>query len=300
MHFSAIKRVKKRLLGEPFEDIIPEDHQASDLYKYSPNVKKKKGKYVAMTSQFPWILSPNSSFLRTWEFLILFDVLGIAFIYPYFISYHRGFPYAVANASIILELFYFVDIYIILTTAIEGKDYIIKTFSHLLYYHLRTIRFNLELLSTLPIEFFFFRSSNQMYYTMKLNRLLKCYRIYTFFKQTETQFLVSNILALRLIKYVIYIILINYWYGILLYSSTCFSPLCLKDGWYRKHLTSDQEMKIASPCTSYPTIMSTYFGLTVLSTLGFDDIIPGNIQDMILMIIGVICGKLTNYSISKK
>ncbi|XP_044752804.1 uncharacterized protein LOC123312439 isoform X3 [Coccinella septempunctata] len=290
MNLSAIKRVKKRLLGEHFEDMIPESHQACDLYKYAENVKKKKGRYIALTSRFPWILSPNSSFLRVWEFMILLDVLTIAFLYPYFISYHRGFPYAIANAAIILELCYPVDIYIILTTAIEGKDFIIKTFTQLLHYHLRSFRFHLEILSTLPIEYFFFRSSNHVFYTMKLNRLIKCYRIYTFFKKTETQFLVSNILALRLIKYAIFIILVNYWYGILLYSSTCFSPLCLSDGWYRQHLIKDQKLKLSSPCTSYPTLMSTYFGLTVLSTLGYDDIIPGNIQDMILMIVGVICG----------
>ncbi|XP_045470321.1 uncharacterized protein LOC123677688 isoform X2 [Harmonia axyridis] len=290
MNLSAIKRVKKRLLAEPFEDIIPEDHHACDLYKYAENVKKKKGRYIALTEKFPWVLSPHSSFSRVWEFIILFDVLIIAFLYPYFISYHRGFPYAVANASWILELFYFADIYIILTTAIEGKDYIINKFSLLLHYHLRSFKFHLELLSTFPIEYFFFRSSNQIFFTMKLNRLLKCYRIYTFFKKTETQFLVANILALRLIKYAIYIILVNYWYGILLYSSTCFSPFCTRDGWYRTHLISDQKMKLSSPCTSYPTLMSTYFGLTVLSTLGFDDITPGNVQDMVLVIVGVVIG----------
>ncbi|KAL3282713.1 hypothetical protein HHI36_005885 [Cryptolaemus montrouzieri] len=36
--------------------------------------------------------------------------------------------------------------------------------------------------------------------------------------------------------------------------------------------------------------MSTYFGLTVLSTLGFDDIAPGNTTDKLLMILGVILG----------
>ncbi|KAK9872980.1 hypothetical protein WA026_020329 [Henosepilachna vigintioctopunctata] len=283
-HLSAIKRLKKRLLRERFDDLIPKNHHACDLYKYQENVKKMKGRYIFLSDTFPWILASRSFFMKIWQIIVFIDVITLGFTYPYFMAYHREFPEEFKTIANFIELIYYLDIYIILTTAIESKDYVAKTFSEILAIQLKSFRFYVELVSTIPFELIFYKVTTQIYVTIKLNRVLKSFRICTFFDKIEKKVLTHNILGIRLIKYFTYIVMVNYWFGILLYSSTCFTPSCTEPGWYRDHVETERKYKTYKPCSIYPTLMATYFGLTVLSTLGFNDIVPGNEIDLIILI----------------
>lgn len=206
----------------------------------------------------------------------MISALFVTLTYPYYVVYDRKFPAWLDLICPIFEALLLFDIYVILTTAVIQKDRVIEKVKDILFYRLGTVGFYLDVLATFYIEVFAYllEDGNRMYYILKLNRILKIYRVSKYFDHLE-EHLTTNVFAVRLVKYPIYITLCTFLYGAVLYMQTCYTPVCRKNGWYQLKKVEELKNKQNSGCSEAPMIVSMYFALNVLSTLGYGDIVPG-------------------------
>lgn len=291
---TTIRKLKDRLDEKCWSDIDPKEsffYGALPLYQLSENKKKERSKFLCRKSRFPWIIQPNTSLTWSWETFVLLEALFVALVYPYFIAFYGYFPGWLESMSICVDAINLLDIYIILTTAVVQRARTIDTVMGILNYRLNTVGFYFDVFSVFFIEVFsFLMHSDHMFYVLKLNRLLKSYRICKYFHHIEENITI-NIFGARMLKYAIYLIMCPYWCGALLYFETCFEGVCEVDGWFHMKRQLDLEKRLLTPCTDHPVLISVYYALSALSLLAYGDISPGNMKDIIIVCIGAVVGK---------
>ncbi|PSN30785.1 hypothetical protein C0J52_15296 [Blattella germanica] len=75
---------------------------------------------VCLTGNFPWILKPESPFLKVWDRIILCDILITTAIIPYNAVYLMNMT--IAAVVLMFSSLYICDIYIQMTTAFLTRD----------------------------------------------------------------------------------------------------------------------------------------------------------------------------------
>ncbi|KAJ8719060.1 hypothetical protein PYW07_016616 [Mythimna separata] len=106
------------------------------------------------------------------------------------------------------------------------------------------------------------------------------WRLSSFFENLERKLLLNS-LVVKIVKYCVYICLLCYWSGVILYMESCFVNRCSENSWFSKALIwEDQKRGYRSSKTKYPIVTSVYFATTILLSVGYGDYTPGDIYDM--------------------
>ncbi|KAF9821790.1 hypothetical protein SFRURICE_001901, partial [Spodoptera frugiperda] len=286
------------------------DENCLELYIISEHVKKKMSMFTCIKSRFPWILEADCPLVKYWELYMLSIVFCISIIYPYFIGFQRSFPSGIYfYTQIIITLSLILNVFITSITAVKTKKRHIKDFKSILKYRMNTLGFYLDVVAIIPFEYivtihqtvkYHDNYRDHLFYLCKGIKLCLVWRLSSFFENLERKLLLNSLLV-KIIKYCVYICLLCYWSGVILYMESCFVNRCSENSWFSRALVWDDQNRGARISkTKYPLITSVYFATTVLLSVGYGDYTPGDIYDMafiaFLSLYGVL---LSGYCISE-
>ncbi|XP_063543200.1 uncharacterized protein LOC134751681 [Cydia strobilella] len=293
---SSIKCLKDKLRSIQGKMAKPDnvddnlDLNCLDLYILSEHVKKKTTMFTCMSGKFPWILEADCHLVRFWELYILSLVSYICIVYPYYIGFMRTFPGGILYYfEIVISISLLFNIVITCATAVKTKKKYIRKIRGIVSYRLNTLGFYLDLLANIPLEYILWihtytmhRSDhrNHLYYMIKGIKLCLVWRISSFFENLEKKLLLNTIVV-KVVKYCVYICLLCYWCGVILFMESCFVPRCSEGSWYSTVLNwEDLVPEVTISRKEFPLVTSIYFATTMILAVGYGDLAPGDMYDM--------------------
>lgn len=215
----------------------------------------------------PCVLRPNSIIINAWEIFIAVVLLILAFFYPYYVAYVRTTDGWYITLLIFVTILWAFDIYVQCCTAIETyKGQVILDFQSILSAKVSDFFFILDVLAALPLEAIYYLAEgtleNSVIVLVQSNRLLKICRINNMFKVYENQ-ITHDIVAVKYVKYTLYILIFIFWTGALYSILMHTMPLDDNNMYYNymRDVGADTVLK--------QTILYLFFGVHILTTQGF-------------------------------
>uniref|UniRef100_A0A2A4JMM9 Cyclic nucleotide-binding domain-containing protein n=1 Tax=Heliothis virescens TaxID=7102 RepID=A0A2A4JMM9_HELVI len=297
---SSIKCLKDKLRfiqGVTDVDTLTEedhlDESCLDLYILSEHIKKKATMFTCIKSSFPWILEADCPLVKYWELYMLCIVFYICLFYPYFIGFKRKFPGGIYfYTQIIVTISLIVNIFMTSVTAVKAKKQYINDFKNIVIYRMNTLGFYLDVVAIIPFEYivtihqtvkYHDNYRDHLFFLCKGIKLCLVWRLSSFFEKLERKLLLNSLLV-KIVKYCVYICLLCYWSGVILFMESCFVNRCSENSWFSRALTwDDQNIGTRASKTKYPVITSVYFATTLLLSVGYGDYTPGDIYDMAIV-----------------
>lgn len=227
----------------------------------------------------------------------------MSLIFPYYVAFDRSYPHWFQVYLILTDIMYYIDIYVSLTTAIVHKNKNVTTFKAIYNYRLNRLPFYLDFIAVMPIEQFSifieeYKTNEQIYYYLKLNRFIKVWKMWKYFADLEDNFF-GKIFLVRICKYIFFMLLLSYWMGVILYIESCFTLPCRKSSWYVQQQIMEVTQHLDVSFAKHKEIMSIYYGFSTVSGAGYGDLYPTDITDTIFIWIARLSGIiLFNYCIS--
>lgn len=266
------------------------------LYTLTDNISKSSEPIICLSASFPWILLPDSSLKKAWHACVIASVFFIATIYPYHSIFNKVFPSWLIFFGHIIDIFFAMDCFVqCITVAEKGNIKIVKV-KDIINYRLDHLTFYLDVFSVIPFEYGagFVEDpfeAERIACLLRLNRLLRCYKIVTLFSEVEGS-LTVNITCMTVLKCQVYTLILCLWLGSILYLMTCFTSDCNEHGWFHHKTQFELERKDISPCYETPFLFSIYYGLSILLCIGFGDILPASKLEVVCVILFIVFGFL--------
>ncbi|XP_038210062.1 uncharacterized protein LOC119830942 [Zerene cesonia] len=144
-------------------------------------------------TKFPWIFVPNSCFTLAWHRIVVITVLMVLILYPPYLSTSKV-PVWFGLFQFWTDLIYFCDICVTVLTAMEDQENIGDNYTIVIFARCKTVKFILDVLSSVWIETFAVTSGfPQLYYPLQFNRLIKIYVLFTKWDLHNDPFLHVNL-----------------------------------------------------------------------------------------------------------
>lgn len=173
---------------------------------------------------FPFILHPNSILLKVWEILIVILTLNVIIVLPRYVFSPDDLPYFVLPILRLTSYAFICDILLQIHTAVNIKGSMIVSVKKILNYRLHSYGFMLDILATLPLEFFgcisIPSSASHQILCLRLNRFLKIWRIIQLFQVWENK-LHSNLVTTNYVKFTCLFAYLIYFTGCVLHTYSC-------------------------------------------------------------------------------
>lgn len=178
-------------------------------------------------TRFPFILHPNAFVLKLWETYVTLLCIILLFVLPTYI-FSANIPLWLQNFCILVSYSWFMDLFLLACTAVIHKDEFHSTFKAILKYRLKTSSYFMDIFATIPFEMFTVISIADEYgfnkLIMRLNRLVKCWRIFKLFHMWENKLHV-DFTKLVYARFTFILIYLVYIISCLLFASNCsFEP----------------------------------------------------------------------------
>ncbi|KAG6441233.1 hypothetical protein O3G_MSEX001758 [Manduca sexta] len=294
---SRIKCLKDKLRylqGKTEIDTVTKEDQLDenclDLYILSEHIKKKTSAFTCMNASFPWILEAGCPLVKYWEYYMLLLVVYISIFYPYYIGIKRRFPDGISfYGQVIITISLMLNLLITCVTAVKTKKKYIRSLKNILSYRMNTLGLYLDVLAIIPFEYivtihttvkYHDNYRDHLFYLCKGIKLCLVWRLSSFFENLE-KMLLLNTLLVKIVKYCIYISLLCYWCGIVVYMESCFVNRCSENSWFSRALIWEDHVDgVTYSKTRYPIVTAVYFATTILLSVGYGDFSPGDKYDM--------------------
>lgn len=149
-----------------------------DLLVLSDEVELKI-KTICLTSHFPFILDPDSSFLVFWNYVSLASVVFQVIFLPYRIAFARSLSMNLVAFQMISDAIYIVDFLIETLTAVKHKNVLARDWGSIVVIRGKRISFLIDCLTICNVDYivWFTGASEQTLVWLKVNRLFKVYRV---------------------------------------------------------------------------------------------------------------------------
>ncbi|XP_017772716.1 PREDICTED: uncharacterized protein LOC108559859 [Nicrophorus vespilloides] len=219
----------KQVLRSSFEDIQTDktDLKTTDLYiinKIEGSTKHKD--MIFVTTNWPWILYPNSQLLQIWNGLIFIISVAVAIVYPYVLFYLKTSPpfYDVFLRPV-ANILFIADVIVQIFTAVEDdKQNMNSTLSGIISKRFTQLNFLIDVASIIPIEILYkgiltYDRRNNIF---DCNHMLKIIRIVSFFVNLTKSFKFGTNVT-RIFLYVVYLTYLGYLQGLFYYLAGCSS-----------------------------------------------------------------------------
>lgn len=204
-------------------------------------------------------------------------VFYICLVYPYLIGFRRKFPGQFNfYAQIIVTISLILNIFMTSVTAVKTKKKYIKDFKKIVGYRMNTLGFYLDVVAIIPFEYivtihqsvkYHDNYRDHLFYLCKGTKLCLVWRLSSFFENLERKLLYNSILVkvrallfrymfqylpisylgynfkFQIVKYCVYICLLCYWSGVILFMESCFVNRCSENSWFSRALIwEDQKL----------------------------------------------------------
>ncbi|XP_045498248.1 uncharacterized protein LOC123696222 [Colias croceus] len=156
-------------------------------------------------TRFPWIFVPNSCFTLAWHRVVVITVVMVLIFYPPYLSTSAA-PVWFEFFQFWTNLIYLCDICVTVLTGMEDQENIGDNYTIVIFAHCKTVKFILDVLSSVWIETFAVISGfPQLYNPLQFNRLIKIYILFSKWDLHNDPFLHVNIKIGLIIVSFIYI-----------------------------------------------------------------------------------------------
>lgn len=187
--FDVISSWKKKSL----QLVIPQLNASCELPAESSNYHCAKylGQLVLCTDgqlqtksmfvnyQFPWILSPYSSFGSIWKKIVFCTVFIALLIFPHYVITRSHSP-IIYFVLLWIDFVYIADLCVSLSTAARIQENEIPTFGNILLERFRSLHFIIDIISTVWIKDILKAIDVQtLHFIVQFNRLLKVYVLFS-------------------------------------------------------------------------------------------------------------------------
>ncbi|XP_063825927.1 uncharacterized protein LOC135075413 [Ostrinia nubilalis] len=128
-------------------------------------------------TNFPWILTPNSTFVRVWKNIVMFTVFLALIMYPPNITRKKVLK-SFMFVKCWVDFVYIADIGISLLTSTK-RDNLSDNFAAVMFTRCKSARFVMDIFATVWIEVLAILAGKpEYYYIFQFNRLLKVYILF--------------------------------------------------------------------------------------------------------------------------
>lgn len=157
---------------------------------------------ICLNDRCPFVMETASSFRRFCDNVNLIAVLVHAAILPYAIFFNREITPFLYSILFLVDIIYFLDIYIQLSTALKKNNLSITAPSSIVIHKVKSLLFLLDIFASLPADYVALAAGSTKHVAAlcKLNRLLKIYKLFTRIWEKEGQ-LTVDVMKIRLLKY---------------------------------------------------------------------------------------------------
>lgn len=207
---------------------------------------------------------------------MLLLVIYVCIFYPYHIGFNRKFSEGLLfYLQVLTAISLIFNILMTSVTAVKTKKRDITNFRGILNYRLNTLGFYLDLVSMIPFEYivtihtsvnYHDEYRNHLFYMCKGLKLCLVWRLSSFFENLEKKLLLNSLLIkvkiveiylliffllwnnsnylmfLQICKYSVYICLLCYWCGVVLFMESCFVSRCSENSWFSRALLWDDQI----------------------------------------------------------
>ncbi|XP_067132520.1 cyclic nucleotide-gated channel alpha-3-like [Centruroides vittatus] len=240
----------------------------------------------------PFIVDPSESFHYQW-----LSIISVAVLYNVIMIIGRSVFWELQNISpvtwycldYLCDSIYIFDMGLHARTGYLEHGLLVKDTRKLSAKYFKSYQFKLDLLSLAPTDLLYLILGTSCTKTVpctvivRLNRLLRFYRMLEFFDRTETR--TNHPYALRIAKLIFYILVIIHW-DACLYFAVSYAIGFGSDGWVYKNIS---EPKFASFTHQY--IYCFYWSTLTLTTIG-EVPIPEKDVEYVFVVIDFLIGVL--------
>ncbi|KAF2892501.1 hypothetical protein ILUMI_13673 [Ignelater luminosus] len=185
---------------------------------------------IFLKNSCPCILQPESVVLSIWEGIVVLVAITAAVLIPYFALIQPKSPLLYKGWLYIITVFWTLDLYVQISTAIKQSDEILTTVKRIFLHKMTTFGFLLDLLAALPLEvlssILLTKLSEQNQAVLHLNRVIKIWKIESMFRVVENR-LDANVLVIRYFKYFCLFCFTTYLCSCAMYAINCFDYVCV-------------------------------------------------------------------------
>ncbi|XP_075973154.1 uncharacterized protein LOC142974603 [Anticarsia gemmatalis] len=263
-----------------------------ELYQLSSNVTTIDVPRICLTSNFPWILMPDTDFTRMFDIGHFVMVLYVCIMAPYSAieDYQSNLEKAITSIVIAGLM---LNIYIQLTTAIIVKNKRKETVREIAEVKMGCIGFYLDILSVFPIYIFTDTLDGQGLtvagQVAKLIPTVQVWHIWDYLDKWASNF-DSPVKMLSLVKYCTIFVIFSYWAGCFLYLTACPRKLCYPTSWMSKLIFWETKVYLTNYAMHESPLKTAFmFGTSVFTGSGSSDISPGT-KDIVVVIFLYVLG----------
>lgn len=196
---------------------------------------------VFLKYDFPWIFQQQSVILHVWDVFMAFVTIFTSYTYPYYALVQSNHPEWFLPVNYSILLFYWLDIYIQVTTAVQTRDEVIEGIKLIALKRLEEFYFWVDIVAAFPVQtsscFIVKHSTDQTRACLKLNRILKFLKLKKLFERYEESMEGYSDL-ISVFKYMNFLVYIAYLMSCLLYALHCFDDSCSLNGRNRPEMLS--------------------------------------------------------------
>eukprot|EP01137_Pigoraptor_chileana_P029513 Opistho-2@14839 len=245
---------------------------------------------------FKFYIRPVSTKWVRWEMLMVCFITITCILDPYKVAFDFT---GVGGWAVLylLDFFFLVDMFLQFHMAFMQEGFLETDSREMAVNYLRT-HFTIDTLSVFPIEFIAFAFPGyelRVLAICRLNRLLRVYRLVAYFNRKENE-LNANTSLVRVVKFIVYVVVLTHWIACLFYVSGCHSGrslTCESGSWATQLLRSNRtgvHLDDSSTATRY--ILTLYWAVTTTTTTGYGDVVPftngEKVYALLVMLVGSI------------
>lgn len=267
-----------------------------DLLVLSEEVELKM-QVICLRGSCPFILEPNSSFRHFTHYLVLFAAVVQSILLPYDIAFNRKISSTLFTFLFVMDVIYFMDIYLKLSTALKIHNILTSHSSKIIIERLKEVNFLVDIIATIPADYssLLFKMPTHLEALLRINRLLKIYELIRFVTTQESS-IKMNSLSARLFKYLFIYGLISYWTACLMYAISCFTEKCSYYGWFNYNLILETVQEKQSERNQSDFLISLFYTLSTFMGVGISNIMQYIPLDIVAHNFIVMLGQYLTYS----
>lgn len=224
-----------------------------ELLSISENVEVEQD-VVCLKTSLPWVIDPDTHFLRLWKNIILLIAFATCISYPYFIGWYPFFPDLFFDLTVIVTILYILDVIVELSTAVKTQEVVITNIFDMFTRRLLAFHFYADVIAALPLHIIYHLAldkSDQEPFALNLYltpSLVKVYRISSFFINM-IQHAQVGIVVMIMLKYLFFLSLVIWWSAVILELTgvKCIFVDCDPKDWYGQ-IPDQNDKSVASIC----------------------------------------------------
>ena len=192
---------------------------------------------ICLRNRCPFIIDPVRGFYKFCNFMVLVSVMCQGIVIPKALFFSRTLTYSDLTFCFIMDIFYFLDIYLQVSSVVKTKHTLLTNFTQILILRVKEVPFLIDFIASFPLDYIAYAMYADMYVVAicKLFKLLKMYKVYTSINAYQDK-ISANTIMVAICKYTLMYFYTVYWLTCLMYGVSCGYDGCEPHSWFNYNM----------------------------------------------------------------